>query len=147
MIENAAGIVATYFDSWRAGDFAALRAVLADDINALGPLSRTDRAEAHWQEIVRLSQIMTDLVVQESFVEGLDVLTWFELHTRVTPSIPIAHWSHIENGKLTRIHMVFDGRPFSAIGWTDPAGRPARRCSREREILSRDIPLTTPDRP
>ena len=42
------------------------------------------------------------------FVDGSDVLTWFDLHTTSAAPLPTANWGHVENGKITRIRVTFD---------------------------------------
>jgi len=37
---DAMAVAATYFDAWRARDFARLRSVLADDVDFAGPLGQ-----------------------------------------------------------------------------------------------------------
>ena len=61
-----------------------------------------------------LSQMMTDLVILKTFVDGPDVLTWYELHTKIADPAPVAEWSHVENGKITMVRAVFDARLFRA---------------------------------
>ena len=58
-------------------------------------------------------QILDEIVVQHVFVDGPDVLTWFDLHTTVAPPAPTANWQHIENGKITRIRVTFDPRALT----------------------------------
>jgi hypothetical protein len=41
-----------------------------------------------------------------------DVLTWYDLHTKIADPAPVAEWSHVENGKITMVRVVFDARPF-----------------------------------
>jgi hypothetical protein len=48
------------------------------------------------------------------FVDGKDVVTWYDLHTQVAPPTPTANWSHIENGKITTILATFDPREIVA---------------------------------
>ena len=60
-----------------------------------------------------MAQILDDIVVQHVFVDGPDVLTWFDLHTTVAPPAPTANWQHIENGKITRIRVTFDPRALT----------------------------------
>ena len=43
------------------------------------------------------------------FVDGSDVLTWFDLHITLAPR-PTANWLPIEDGKTTRIRVTFDPR-------------------------------------
>jgi hypothetical protein len=52
--------------------------------------------------------------VQHVFVDGPGVLTWFDLHTTVTPPAPTANWQHIENGLIMRIRVTFDPRALTS---------------------------------
>ncbi|MGE5292890.1 MAG: nuclear transport factor 2 family protein [Micromonosporaceae bacterium] len=112
MTENPANVVATYFDSWRTKDFERLRSVLAEDVTFAGPLGTANGADECQKGIEGLSRITTDIVVQKRFADGPDVLTWFDLHTSAAPPCPVANWSHVENGKITRIRVTFDPRPL-----------------------------------
>jgi hypothetical protein len=114
MAEDAAKVVATYFEAWKANDFTTLRSVLADDVSFVGPLGRADNADDYVKGIEGLSQIKTDLVIHKTFVDGPDVLTWFDLHTTDALLSPVANWSHVENGKITRVRVTFDPRPLTA---------------------------------
>ncbi len=110
---DAGTLAATYFRAWKEKDWSTLRSVLADDATFRGPLGTTDDAEACMQGLKGMSQIMTDIVVHKRFVDGLDVLTWFDLHTSVAPPAPTANWSHVENGRITTIRVTFDARPLA----------------------------------
>ena len=56
---------------------------------------------------------MTERVeVVRRWVDGPDVLTWFELHTATAGPLAIVNWSHIEDGRITRIRVTFDPRPL-----------------------------------
>lgn len=46
---------------------------------------------------------MTGLDLQMMADEGPDVLTWFDLYTRITDPLPTVNWSHVENGRIARI--------------------------------------------
>lgn len=115
METTAAGdVAATYFDAWRAGDFARLRSVLADDVTFEGPLGHASDAEECIAGLKRMSQIVTDIVIRKTFVDGPDVLTWFDLHTATTGPLPTVNWRHVEDGKITWIRVTFDPRPLTA---------------------------------
>lgn len=60
-----------------------------------------------------MSEIVTDIVIKKTFVDGPDVLTWFDLHTSVADPVPTANWSHTEESKITRIQVIFDARPLA----------------------------------
>jgi ketosteroid isomerase-like protein len=109
-------IAATYFRAWKERDFAALRAVLADDVTFQGPLATLHDADACVRGLQGMAQILDDVVVQHVFVDGDDVLTWFDLHTTVAPPTPTANWQHIEGGKIRSIRVAFDPRGLTAGG-------------------------------
>jgi hypothetical protein len=110
---DAGQLAATYFRSWKNKDFATLRSTLADDATFRGPLGAADDAESCMQGLRGMAQIITDIVIQHMFVDGSDVLTWFDLHTTVAPPCPTANWSHIENGKIKTIRVTFDARALA----------------------------------
>ncbi len=111
---SRSGTVAeTYFRAWKQRDFPTLRAILADDATFRGPLGTADDADSCVKGLQGMAQILDDIVVQRVFVDGQDVLTWFDLHTTVAPPAPTANWQHIEDGKITRIRVTFDPRALT----------------------------------
>jgi ketosteroid isomerase-like protein len=110
---------AAYFDAWRRKDLDLLRSVLADDVTFTGSLGTADGAEACVAGVRGLSEITTDVEVEHVFADGPDVLTWFTLHTTVAEPTPVANWSHVEDGRITRIRVTFDPRGMLA----GPGGR------------------------
>ncbi len=52
-------------------------------------------------------------MIPKTFADGLDVLTWFDLHTTQTAPLPTVNWRHVENGKITWIRVTFDPRPLN----------------------------------
>jgi hypothetical protein len=56
---------------------------------------------------------MTETVeVVHRWVDGSDVLTWFELRTATAGPLAIVNWSHVEAGRISRIRATFDPRPL-----------------------------------
>ena len=113
MTGSAADIAAAYFDAWQAGDFARLRAILADDVTFDGPLGHAGNAEECIAGLKRMSQIVTGIVIRKTFIDGADVLTWFALHTTQADPLPTVNWRHVEDGKITSIRVTFDPRPLT----------------------------------
>src|SRR5713226_4957443 len=107
MANDAGAVVATYFDAWTNNDFSTMRSVLADNVDFVGPLDRFDNADAYQQAIRGLSQMKTDITIHKIFVDGPDVLTWYDLHTRIAAPAPVAEWSHVDKGKITMVRVVF----------------------------------------
>ena len=104
-------LATTYFQAWKAHDWTTLRSLLADDVSFRGPLASVDGANGCLQGLQGMAKIITDMVIHRVFVDGQDVLTWFDLHTTVAPPSPTANWSHIANGKIATIRVTF-ARPF-----------------------------------
>ena len=111
---DPASVVTRYFDAWRAKEFDEYQSLLAGEVRFTGPLGRADGAESCRQGIEQLSKITTAVDIQKMAVDGADVLTWFDLHTSVAEPCPVVNWSHVENGKITRIRVTFDPRPLLA---------------------------------
>lgn len=111
-LTSPADLASTYFRSWLAHDWDALGALLADNVTFRGPLANLDDAESCLDGLKGMSQIVTDVVVHKVFVDGPDVLTWFDLHTSVADPAPTANWMHTESGRITAIRVAFDARPF-----------------------------------
>ena len=107
---SAAAAMETYFSAWRAKDTERLRSVLADDIDFRGPMGEVSGGDACAEALGGLGRITTDVVIQRVFVDGDDVLTWFDLHTTIADPTPVANWSHVENGKVKRVRVTFDPR-------------------------------------
>ena len=107
-------VAETYFRAWKERDFTTLRGILADDATFRGPLGTADDGDACVKGLEGMARILDDIVVQHVFVDGPDVLTWFDLHTTVAPPAPTANWQHIEDGKITRIRVTFDPRALTS---------------------------------
>lgn len=109
-----AEVAATYFDAWKRRDFAAFRSLLADDVVFDGPLAHVEGADACVAGIAGMARMLEDIVIHKVFVDGADVVTWFDLHLTGIAPMPTANWSHIEDGRITRIRVAFDPRPIFA---------------------------------
>jgi ketosteroid isomerase-like protein len=114
MSEDNRAIATAYFNGWRAKDFTSLRGLLADDVTFRGPLGQADDADSCLTGLQGMAKIITDIDVHHIFVDGPDVTTWFDLHTSIAPPCLTANWSHIENGRITRIRATFDPRELLA---------------------------------
>jgi hypothetical protein len=110
MAQDAAKVASAYFDAWKVDDFDTMRSLVDDYVTFVGPLGRREGAKDYMEGIEGLSRIKSDLIVQKTFVDGPDVLTWYELHTTVAPPVPVANWLHIEDGKITSLRVAFDAR-------------------------------------
>jgi SnoaL-like domain len=108
--DDAATVAATYFDAWQAGDFARLRSVLADDVDFAGPLGQVRGGDDCLRGLQGLSEIVTSIQIQKVFTAGPDVLTWYDMATKVADPVPVANWMQVRDGAITRIRVAFDPR-------------------------------------
>lgn len=106
-------LATAYFRTWSERDFDAFQALLADGATFTGPLGRAEGPAEFRAGIERLSEITTGIDVQHVFVDGPDVLTWFELHTTVAPPAPVANWIQVEDGAIERVRVTFDARALA----------------------------------
>lgn len=116
MTASTADLADTYFSAWQAKDLTTLRSILADDVTFDGPLAQLKGVTDVAAGLERLAQITSDIVIRKRFIDGQDALTWFDLHTTIAPPAPVANWSHVENGKITKIAVTFDPREIVAAG-------------------------------
>lgn len=114
MADDSATVAAKYFESGKARDFDAFRSLLADDATFDGPMGHAGNADECVEGIKGMSKMVTGIDVKKIFTNGSDVVTWFELHTEGTEPLPTANWTHVEDGKITRIQVTFDPRPLFA---------------------------------
>jgi ketosteroid isomerase-like protein len=103
----------TYFAAWQARDFDRLRTVLADNATFRGPLGSADNASECLAGLRGMAQMLTGINVIKVFVDGPDVLTWYDLQTTKAGPTPTANWMHVEEGKITRIQALFDPRAIA----------------------------------
>jgi ketosteroid isomerase-like protein len=112
--DDNANVMRTYYESWRTGDLDSIKPLLADDVTFNGPLGTADSAEQALAGLEGMAKATTDIVIHKIWVDGADVLTWFDLHTEGAPAVAVANWAHITRGKIRRMQVTFDPRPMLA---------------------------------
>ncbi len=116
MTDDPGALATSYFQSWQSKDFDTLGSILADDVSFHGPLATLHGAEECLRGLRQLAELITDLDIRKMWVDGPDVLTWFDLHTALAPPCPTVNWSHVEDGKIAAIRVTFDPRPLLSAG-------------------------------
>jgi hypothetical protein len=106
--DSAARAAASYFEAWLARDFARLRTVLADDVDFPGPMGQAQGPDECLRGLKTMASITTSIEIRKVFTAGSDVLTWYEMATKVADPVPVANWMHVEDGKITQIRAAFD---------------------------------------
>jgi hypothetical protein len=105
-------IAATYFDAWRSNDIELVRPLLHPDVDFAGALGTTQGIEDTLAGLGGMFAMTRQVDVVHRWVDGPDVLTWFELRTATAGPLAIVNWSHVEAGRITRIRVTFDPRPM-----------------------------------
>lgn len=106
-----------YFDAWRRGAPTELRDLLASDVRVNGPLGQIDGAAQYEPSLGHIFALTRALEAQKRWVDGGDVLTWFDLHPHGDGEpFPVASWLHIEHGRITRVRVTFDVTKLLAAG-------------------------------
>lgn len=116
MTDDPGATAASYFAAWNARDFDALEELLAEQATFRGPLGAANSGAECLAGLKGMSEIVTEARVLKMFVDGPDVLTWFDLYTEHAPPAPTANWMHVEDGRIHRIRVTFDPREIVAAG-------------------------------
>lgn len=110
----AAAVAARYFTAWQAQDEDTLRDILAADVTFAGPLGQAEGRADCIAGLMGMLAIVTAIDVTLRVADVEDVITWFDLHTTLAPPTATANWSHVENGRISRIRVTFDPRSILA---------------------------------
>ncbi|MGV8873386.1 MAG: nuclear transport factor 2 family protein [Rhodococcus sp. (in: high G+C Gram-positive bacteria)] len=109
-------VAGTYFEAWKNQDFDTLATVLHENATFRGPLGSAANGAECLSGLKGMSEIITDIEIAHIFVDGPNVLTWFDLHTSVASPATTANWQRIENGKIMKIRVTFDPRNILEAG-------------------------------
>jgi hypothetical protein len=110
--DSPAAVATAYFDAWKNGDVEPVRALLHDDVTFTGALGATQGAGETLEGLARMFAMTKQVEVIKRWIDGPDVLTWFELHTASAGPLAIVNWSHVADGRIDRIRVTFDPRPL-----------------------------------
>jgi uncharacterized protein (TIGR02246 family) len=109
---TAERVVTQYFEAWRAGDIEQVATLLADDVDFVGALGSARGAEQALAGLRGMFAMTQSVEVVHRWVDGPDVITWFELTTPFAGPVAIVNWSHVTAGQIDRIRVTFDPRPL-----------------------------------
>ncbi|MEH6794316.1 MAG: nuclear transport factor 2 family protein [Rhodococcus sp. (in: high G+C Gram-positive bacteria)] len=116
MTQTPKQVAATYFEAWKEKDFDTLASILHEDATFRGPLGTAADGAECVAGLKGMSEIVTDIDIAHVFVDGPNVLTWFDLHTSIASPAATANWQRIEAGRIREITVTFDPRAILAAG-------------------------------
>ncbi len=107
-------IIQQHLDCWKNKDFS--KAAYATDLHFKGPLDEFRKASDFTTQATTVSQIVTDIVILQKFVEGDNAATLYNFVTNTPVGIMrIAEFYQLKNGKITSIETIFDPRATIAL--------------------------------
>jgi hypothetical protein len=97
-------------------DWAGARKHLADRIDFVGPFDKFSRPEEYLAALQKLHPIVERVDMHHMFVDGDDVAMFYDLVTNSPAgTASVAEWHHVTAGKIDRIRVVLDARPFAPL--------------------------------
>jgi len=110
---TAREIVERYHAAWAERDLEGARRFLHDDLSFQGPIDTFDNADDYVAALHRLAAVVEGTEVRGVVAEGDDVVVLLELKTAIAGAAPVAEWYRVRDGKITRVQVYFDARPFA----------------------------------
>lgn len=105
-------VATAYFDAWKSNDIERVRPLLHADVSFAGALGTTQGLEDTLAGLGGMFSMTKQVDVVRRWVDGPDVLTWFELWTASAGPLAVVNWSHVEDGGIAWIRVTFDPRPI-----------------------------------
>lgn len=113
---TAKEIVTGYQKSLGAGDFAAARKFLHDDLLFVGPFETFQRPEPYLEALSKLHHIVERVEPKKMFVDGDDVCILYDMVTNTPAGTAfICEWYRVRGDRIGSIRTVFDARPFAPM--------------------------------
>jgi hypothetical protein len=102
----------SYFTAWNDRDFDRLIELLADDVDFVGPMGTAHGPEQALGGLRGVRGTVDEIAVTKIWTDGPDAITWFEFRRAGQDPVPTVNWSHVVDGRITRIRVTFDPRPM-----------------------------------
>jgi len=109
-------IALAYQQAFERKDRAAVRKLLADDGDFIGPLTSFKQADKFLEAADLFMKLTKKFAVKKVLADGEDVCIFWD-YTTIVPSIPVtpvAEWFKIEAGKIKYLQLHFNAAPFVA---------------------------------
>ncbi len=106
---NPKEVVMSYIEALDNGQYEAALGLLHDDVRIRGPAGETFGKPLDFIEMLRKYKGRYD--IKKVFADGSDVCVLYDLAT-VGPTVYMASWYQVKDGKIASINTVFDPRQF-----------------------------------
>ncbi|HEY1298009.1 MAG TPA: nuclear transport factor 2 family protein [Chloroflexota bacterium] len=101
-----------YYQAWTSKNFDQAMTYIAEDIVCLAPAGRLEGAEAFRGFMEPFSKILTRSGVIAGFGDATTAVVMYDTDTLPVKDAPGAECLTVENGKITRMRIIFDRLPF-----------------------------------
>jgi len=114
-VNSPKAIVLAYHEAFHNKDRATVRKLLADQGQFIGPLSSFSNPDTFLDAAAVFMKITKDTKIKALVVDGNNVAMFYDYTTIVPsiPTLPLAVWFQVENGKVVLFHVHFD--PTSVV--------------------------------
>jgi ketosteroid isomerase-like protein len=103
-----------YYQAWTSGNFDQAMTYVAQDIVCRAPAGRLEGAEAFRGFMEPFSKIVTRSSLIAAFGDATTAVLMYDTDTLPVKDAPGAECLTVENGKITRMRIIFDRLPFEA---------------------------------
>jgi hypothetical protein len=103
-----------YYQAWTTQNFEQAMTYIAEDIVCQAPAGRLEGAEAFRGFMEPFSRILTRSSLIAGFGDETQALLMYDTDTLPVTDAPGAECLTVENGKITRMRIIFDRLPFDA---------------------------------
>jgi len=106
----------SYFEALQRKDGKAIRQMLVDDGDFIGPLQSFNNADAFMKAAEVFMKLVKTVDIKRVLADGSDVCVLWDYQTIVPsmPVIPVAAWLKIEADKIKYFHLHFNPAAFVA---------------------------------
>lgn len=109
-------IVEAFFHAWTAGDAAATRALLADDLEYSGPLNTYHRADELVPPLMKFVSILRGANLLEVIVDGDRAALLYECQLpEPVGTLRTASFQRVERGKIQTYRQEFDATALRVL--------------------------------
>lgn len=114
MTSPALEVALSYHRAWTGHDFDKAMTYVADDIVCEAPAGRWEGAVAFRAFMEPFSRILTGSSLLSAFGDETTALLMYDTATIPVASAPGAEFLTVQDGRITRLRIVFDRMPFEA---------------------------------
>jgi hypothetical protein len=103
-----------YHKAWTSHDFELAMTYIADDIVCDAPPGRLEGATAFRDFMGPFVQILREATMIAAFGDDTTALVMYDTKTIPVADAPSAEFVIVDDGKITRMRIIFDSAPFDA---------------------------------